>query len=103
MKAKDYAAKFDELMETHQDNAVALAYILNDFTREFSDLAVQRGQQSESACLACFREMEQKYHAFCRLVTKETVTFKPDGWRRYLEAIHPALWETIRVMMLRTK
>jgi hypothetical protein len=103
MKAKEYAIKFDERLKAGNDKIGALTYVLFEFTKEFSELSVKRGQGSEAALLACFRETEQKYHAFCRLVSDEKTEFKPDGWRAYLKAVHPELWDLITVMILRAQ
>jgi hypothetical protein len=103
MKAKDYVTLFNDERAKGRESIEALVVVLHGFTREFSELTVSRKAQSESAALACFKEMEQKYRAFCRLASSDTLEVKPEGWAEYLKQIHPDMWDVILVMQMRER
>jgi hypothetical protein len=103
MKAKEYAVVFDGERAKGHESLEALVIVLHAFTREFCELTTKRGANSESAMLACFKEMEQKYRAFCRLASSDTLEVKPEGWAEYLKQIHPDMWDVILVMQMRER
>jgi len=103
MKAKDYAAKFSEEKTQGKESIDCLTTILNDFTREMGQLSESRNVQTDSAVLAIYRELDQKYRAFCRLASTEDCIIKPDGWRFFLQETQPEIWGIIKVMEMREK
>lgn len=96
MKAKKYAAMYQTaLAENARERGKALALVLHRFTAEMGELMKARGG-SDAAALACFQEIEQKYHAFARLVSDEHTEFLPKGFRTYIQQVMPELWAAIQ-------
>jgi len=99
MRAKEYAAQYQRAVGDGKAPIDALSDTLRLLTREMIDLVKGRGARSDSAALACFKEIETKYHAFARLVsTKDTIVL-PGGFRKYVETCAPELWNAIRFDM----
>lgn len=100
MKAKEYAALYRETAESG-DPEKALLKVLHGFAVELGELLEKRGSRSEAAALGCFREIEQKYHAFARAVSDDKTRFLLGGFRAMIENLYPKLWDLIRTEELR--
>lgn len=99
MKAKEYAAQYQRAVELVQAPIDALSDTLRLMFKEMVALVEGRGARSDSAALACFKEIEQKYRAFARLASTEDAIVLPGGFRKYVETCAPELWGAIQVAM----
>jgi hypothetical protein len=79
MKASDYA----EIYNQYKD----LFPIMEGFLDDTESLMRKRNPRCDSAVIAVFRELEQKYQAFCRLTGAPRT-----GYQRLIETIMPDLF-----------
>lgn len=99
MKATDYLEKwYDKLVNAGEKENEVLAEIITDFGKELKEIVEQRKAKKGKAIAAIFKEQNQKYNKFCRLVNaKAGVTYlKEDGLKRYWIMKNPQLKELIR-------
>jgi len=86
MKAKDMAARY--LADRTPENAAKIAY---DLVMETSAIATARHCQSNSAMTAVLRECDDKWRAFCRLVSSDEFgcTVNTNGFKLVLHKLVP--------------
>lgn len=100
MKAKEYAAQYTQAVGGGKAPIDALSDALRLLTQEMIELVKSRGARSDSAALACFKDIEQKFHAFARLASTEDTIILPGGFRKYVKISAPELWGAIRTSMM---
>lgn len=106
MRAKDYAKAYTALRKESPEMEpveVMVRAVFIPLSIEMADLTRARNVQTESAALACFREIEQKYRAIAQYLTGPELAVAPDGWRIFLRITRPELWEAIQSMMLKER
>lgn len=95
MKASDYLDKWYLLLVEADDNKQneILATIISEFGLELVNIAEQRKVKKDKAVVAIFKEQNQKYNKFCRLVNERCgVRFlKEDGLKKYWIMKNPHL------------
>ena len=95
MKAKEYAARYRELVSEGSDEYPA-STIVKQMIREVGLLQEVRSSQSNSAMLTILQEQERKWQSLCRIVGEESL--RSDGFREVIRTCFPSyvmqLWES---------
>ena len=92
LRAKEYAERYKAEGETLE----ALAKVFWDIFKEFKVIADQRKVTTDTATIAIYRELEQKWKAFARLVN-----CNPQGFRELIKQQMPELYGYIHVTELK--
>lgn len=72
MKAKEYAKQYNEA----EDKLKALGDITREFINETIQIIEKKNCTRDSACIAVFKEQNQKWFAFSRLTGVSNELFK---------------------------
>lgn len=86
MKAKEYYAKYGELLMNPETDKEALANLLTDFCKETDEVLKRRKAHTNKAALAVIDEFNDKWNAICEMFP--TPTLKRNG---YLAFWYPKL------------
>lgn len=81
MKAKEYYAKYGELLMNPETQDKALTDLLFDFIDETNEVLKQRKATSNKAVLAVIDEFNSKWNALCEMFP--TPTLLRNGYRAY--------------------
>lgn len=95
MKATDYLEKWYTMLieaDNKKQNEI-LATIISEFGLELIETVEQRKAKKDKAIASIFKEQNQKYNKFCRLVNEKCgVKFlKEDGLKKYWIMKNPQL------------
>jgi hypothetical protein len=92
MKAKEYYDNFVERVSNNMDPDYVLVDTCRQMMVESGEIAKRRHCKVNSAVIAVYKEMEQKYAAFARLVTNSGILqLREDGLRSFVEITSPDL------------
>ena len=81
MKAKEYYAKYGELLMNPETQDKALSDLLFDFIGETNEVMMKRKATSNKACLAVIDEFNSKWNALCEMFP--TPTLIRNGYQAY--------------------
>ena len=81
MKAKEYYAKYAELLMNPETDREALADLLIDFCKETDEVMKLRKATTNKSVLAVIDEFNNKWNALCDMFP--TPTLKRNGYQAY--------------------
>ena len=88
MKAKEYVKRYQKLVASG-DQEITIWTVCNEMIKEIPVICKQRKAESNDAQLSVFKEIDQKYRAFARLLNDPTV--REDGLARVMRSRFPNL------------
>jgi hypothetical protein len=95
MKAKQYFEKYGELiMDNHKNGSIHyIKKLLADMSVEARTLCEKRNAQCDSAAVATFKEMNQRWNTLCSMFEKRygSSPIKRNGFMEYWKKAMPEL------------
>lgn len=102
MKAKDYAARIQDSIETHRSLpqeeqidflVVAIHGVGLDMITEMNQMVADRKATTHYAMAAVVREQYMKWRAMCRIVAKNVgeELLDPEGFKVIIKSAYPAV------------
>ena len=89
MKAKEYAA----ILEEGEWSEEAMEKVMRGFLFEASELMEIRHIKTDAALFSIFDELDRKWQAFIRKVTKNPEATYDDGYHELLKDVMPEVYQ----------
>lgn len=88
MKAKEYK----QILDSHAELDEGIIQIGLKFLEETDKLITSRNAQSNEAMIAIYKEMDNKWKAFCKLDNR----LKPEGYWVLIEGMMPEVYRYLK-------
>lgn len=88
-KAKEYAADILSCMHDEQDLMEEIRKTANQMIQEIREIAEKRNIKTNRALKAILLEQNQKWKAICKIVNKEKLILRENGFLELLQAEVP--------------